>query len=180
MISFVLGIGTVAVLVTSLMKEVPPTLRLLICWTFSTISSIAASIVFYANGRGMIADFGSVLSGLCGAGIVASAALAIELFAPSKRLRSKNTAEYDREMAENAVNVVMVILVSSSVLAAVLTEQLGASEYSVFGLLPACAISLRQLSYFMHRVKLDTLRTDDVAVKRSLLLKQLSSGKRRL
>ncbi len=180
MISLVLGIGAVAALVTSLIKGESATLRWLVCWTFSVISSIAASIVFYASGGGMIADFGSVISGLCGAGIVAAAALAIELFAPSKRLRSKTTAEYDREMAENAVNVVMVILVSSSAFAAVLTEQLGVSEYSIFGLLPACAISLRQLSYFMHRVKLDTLRTDDVAVKRSMLLKQLSSGKRRL
>lgn len=180
MITAILSTGGAAVLVTAVIKGMSGTMRGLVCWTFGAISAAAATVVFYACGGGVIADFGAVLSGLCGAAIIAAAVLAIELFAPAKRLRTKEKTDYDREAAENALNIVMAILAASAAAAAVITETLGSGEYSVFGLLPAAAVSIRQLSYFMYRVKLDTLRADDTSAKRSMLLKRLSVGKRRL
>lgn len=180
MISVILGLGAVAVLITVLIKEISYTMRTLACWTFGAIASAVAAVVYYSGSGGIRAEIGSVISGLCGAAIVLVIAFAIELLSPTKRLSAKEHPDYDRESAENALNIVMVILAASAAAAAAITDYCGAVQYSVFGIIPAIGISVRQLSYFMYRVKLDTLRTDDYAVKRAKLIKRLSTGKRRL
>ncbi len=180
MISAILLCGTLAVLVTALIKDISDTYRGMICWTFSALASLSAVIVYFACFGDYRPDFSIVISGLAGAGLIAVIVLIIELLAPTKRFRMMQHTDYDRSSAENALNIVMIIAAGVSSAAVCCCEWLSAVEFSIFGLIPAAAVSVRQLSLYLHRTKMDTLTADEVTTKKKKLVKQLETGKKSL
>lgn len=180
MITAIFGTGIIAVLSTVFIKHISDTLRGLVCWTFSSLSALVALIVYYSGAAAVCADYRAVGSALIGAGIVAVLALLIELFSPAARFRAAKLREYDRTSAECSLNIVMVICAIAAAVAACCTEYFGCAQFSAFGIIPALAISLRQFSYFIYRVKQDTLTADRDENRRLKLLKSLSAGKRSL
>ncbi|MGN0688022.1 MAG: hypothetical protein ACI4KA_07960 [Oscillospiraceae bacterium] len=180
MITDVLCVGAAAVLVTVLIRGLSDTLRGMVCWTFAFIAAVVSLVIYCCNYAGMTTDLKAVIRGLCGAAVIVSVSLVIELFSPTKRLRSRQRAEYDKERSEMAINVIMIILAAAAAVCSGIADRLGYSEYSVLGIIPCAGISLRQLTYFVYRAKLDTLRVDNTAALREKLLKRLSSHNRTL
>lgn len=180
MIAVILACGALAVVVTALVRGISDTYRGLVCWTFSAIASAAAAVVYFSQSGSFMPDLGSIITGLAGSGIIAVLVLLIELFAPSKRLRRKGGAEYDPRSTEAALNIVMIILTCAAVTAAACCERLSQVQFSVLGIIPAAAVSIRQLSCFMYRVKQDTLAADEASARRARLIKSLGAGKRSL
>ena len=74
----------------------------------------------------------------------------------------------------------MMIVASSAAVSVVCCEFFGGVQFSIIAIIPLAAVSMRQLSYFLYRVKMDTMRSDALVVKRSKLIKSLDSGKRSL
>lgn len=180
MISGIICFGVLAVLVTALLKDLSDTYRGMICWTFSSIASVSSLIVYFAGSGGFRPDLSILISGLAGVGLITVIVLLIELFAPAKRLRKKERTDYDRTGAENALNIVMIIAAGAASAAACCCEYFSVVQFCIFGIIPAAAISIRQLSLYLYRVKQDTLTTDKASVRRKKLIKQLGAGKRSL
>lgn len=180
MISIILSSGTLAILVTVLVKEISATMRGLVCWSFSSIASVASLLVYFSEAEGYTPELSSVLNGLAGFVVVVACVLLIELFSPAKRFRKGERKEYDHDKAEDSLNIVMMIVSSSAAVSVVCCEFFGGVQFSIIAIIPLAAVSIRQLSYFMHRVKMDTIRADAMVVKRARLIKSLDSGKRSL
>lgn len=180
MMSYILYSGVLSVLVMTLLKKISDTYRGMMCWTFSCIAFCAAAVVYFSSASSYIPDSGALIAGISGAALIGAAALAIELMAPTKRFRRRSQSDYDRRSAEDAVNIVFIIFCSACCLAVIISESLSRSEYTVIGILPAAAVSLRQLSYYLYRVKQDTLTADKNDARRLRLVRELGSGKRSL
>lgn len=180
MIRMILCAGAAAVLVTSLIRGLPPTRRGLLCWTFSSIASVAAAVVYFAGAGELSPDFLTLRNALLGTLIIVMLILVVELFAPSRRFRHRDDAEYNKASAENALNIVLIVIVASAAFGAAAAELFGSGEFCVLGLIPASALSIRQLSYFMYRGRLDSLRENADDEKRRELIRSLSSGKKTL
>lgn len=180
MITAILGIGMTAVMSTVFVKRMSDTLRGLVCWIFSVLASLASLIVYYSGASAFSADISAVGSALIGVGVVAVLVLLIELFAPAARFRTARLRDYDRSAAEEMLNIVMVICAAVAEISACCTEFFGYPQFSAFGIIPALAISLRQFSYFVYRVKRDTLTKTEDENRRTKLLRSLSTGKRSL
>ncbi len=180
MISLILSAGVLSILVTALVKGISDTMRGVVCWSFSSISALASLIVYFSAADSYSPDMDSVLSGVFGLAVVMVCVLLIELFSPAKRFRRGGRREYDRDKAEDSLNVVMIIISSSAVISVVCCVYFGGAQFSLFGIVPLAAVSIRQLSYFMYRVKNDTLNIDSDAIKRVRLIKGLDPGKRSL
>jgi len=179
-ISLIISLGTVAVLITSLIKDISSSMRRLIGWTFAALTTVGSAVVYFCVGGRFRFQLQPIIAGLCGAAVVLLMAFALEALSPSKRLRSGDKTDYNSEKAEDALNVIVAVIAASVTLAAGACERFGAEPYSILGIVPATAIALRQMSYFMYRVKLDTTRPDDITIKRSRLIKRISSGGRKL
>ncbi len=180
MISAILLCGVLAVLVTALIHPLSETYRGMICWTFAALSSVLAAAVYFSDAREFSPDFNGLAGAAAAFGLTAVSVLAIELFAPSKRLKNADKRDYNRAEAEKALNVVLAITAGAATAAGCTCGYLGATEFSIIGIVPLAAISIRQLSYFLYRVKLDLLSADEASVKRGKLLKTLSQGKHSL
>lgn len=180
MITIIIFIGTLAILITALVKEISATMRGLVCWSFSSIASVASLLVYFSEAEGYKPELSSVFNGLAGFAVVVACVLLIELFSPAKRFRKGERKEYDRDKAEDSLNIVMMIVASSAAVSVVCCEFFGEIQFSILAIIPLAAVSIRQLSYFMHRVKMDTIRADAIVVKRARLIKSLDSGKRSL
>ncbi len=180
MIRLILCVGAAAVLVTALVRGLGSTRRALLCWTFSAIASVAASVVYFAGAGSIYPDFVTLRNALAGVLFIALIIMVTELFAPSHRLKQREDKDYDKISAENALNIVFTVIVSAGAAAAVVSEFIGATEFCVLGLVPAAALSLRQLSYFMYRGRLDSLSENKDVERRREVIKSLSSGKKTL
>ncbi len=180
MIRLILCLGAAAVLVAALIRGISSTRRGLLCWTFSSIASVAASVVYFAMAGRVSPDFVTLRNAVTGTLAIVLIILLVELFAPSRRFKMREDADYDKASAENALNVVFAVTVSAGAAAAVAAELFGASEFCVLGLLPAAALSLRQLSYFMYRGRIDSLSENKDEQRRLSVIKSLSTGKKTL
>lgn len=180
MIRMILCGGMAAVLVTSLIRGISDTYRGMICWTFSAVASVAAAVVYFSGAGELAPDLRAILTSLSGAGAVGALVLLIELFAPAGRFRTRERTEYDRPSAENALNIVMIIISCACAISSVICEAAGAAQFSLFGIIPLAAVSIRQLSYFMFRAKRDTLTADADEALRTRIIRELGSGRRSL
>ena len=180
MMTMVFAFGAVAIFVTAVKKLSSETVCGLVCWTFSAITSVIASVVYFSCCCDLTLQFSVVPPVAVGVGIASVLVMALELAAPAKRLRGSRLSDYDRNIAERSFNIVMVIITASGVVCACACELCGAVHYSVLGIVPALSVSLRQLSYFMFRVKLDTLSADKDEERRTVVLRSLGSRTRRL
>ncbi len=180
MISVILCLGIVAVLVTALVKGISDTLRGLVCWTFSSMATVISAVVYFSFCNGFEPHLYALPYALAGLGIVAVILFTVELLSPAKRFRGSTLSDYDKDSAEQSFNIVMVIIASAGAVSACSCEFFDSVQYSVLGIVPSAAVSLRQLSFFLYRVKLDTLSADRGEKVRVRLLKELDSHKRGL
>ncbi len=180
MIRMILCAGAAAVLVTALIRGLTPTRRGLLCWTFSSIAAVAAAVVYFAGAGNITPDILSLRNAVFGVLMIALIIMLVELFAPSHRLRQREDKDYDKASAESALNIVFAVVVASSALSALLAEVFGRNEFCVLGLVPAAALSLRQLSYFMYRGRVDSLSENDETERRRTVIRSLSTGKKTL
>lgn len=180
MIRMILCAGAAAVLVTALIRGLSDTRRGLLCWTFSAIASAVAAIVYFSGAGDISPDMFTLRNALLGALIIAVLIMTVELFAPSHRLRHREDADYNKASAESALNIVLIVIVTSASIGAAAAELCGREEFCVLGLIPSAALSIRQLSYFMYRGRLDSLTENADSEKRRSLIRTLSSGKKTL
>lgn len=180
MIAILYGLCAVALLVTVLIKKLSDTLRGLVCWTISAITSAICMVIYFSVSSAFTAELSAIIPAIMGIGVVAVIAVLIELLSPASRFRTERVKEYDRAAAESSLNIVLLLICCAASAAAAATELLSQVQFSIFGMIPAMAISIRQLTYFMGRVKSDTLNTQAHEQKRRLLLRSLSAGKRGL
>ncbi len=180
MIRIILCAGAAAVLVTLLIRDAVPTRRGLLCWTFSSIASVAAAVVYFAGAGSIRPDMYTLRNAVFGALIIALIILVVELFAPSHRLRHREDTNYDKAAAEGALNIVLAVMTASMALAACAAELVGAYEFCVLGLVPAAALSIRQMSYYMYKGRLDSLTENKDNEKRRSIVRSLSSGRKSL
>lgn len=180
MIRMIMSAGAAAVLISLLVRGVTSTRRGILCWTFSSVSALAACVVYFAGAGNIRPDIFSLKNAFFGFLIIALIVMLLELFAPSRRFRKREDINYDKNAAENALNVVLAVTVTSAAFAAVLVELAGEYDFCILGLVPSAAISFRQLSYFMYRSRVDSLSENEDSSRRSMLLRSLSAGKRML
>ncbi len=180
MIRMILCAGAAAVLVTLLIKGTAPTRRGLLCWTFSAIASAAAAVVYFAGAGNIRPDMFTLRNALFGALMIALIIMVVELFAPSRRLKQREDTNYDKTAAENALNIVFAVMTASAALCACIAELADAYEFCILGIVPAAALSIRQLSYFMYRGRMDSLTENKDNEKRRGIISSLSSGRKTL
>ncbi len=180
MIRLILCLGAAAVLVTALVRGITSTRRGLICWTFASIAGVAACVVYFAGAGRLYPDFVTLRNAVIGTLFIALIILVLELFAPSHRLRQREDADYNKASAENALNIVLAVITSAAAVSAAACELLGAEEFCVLGLVPTASISIRQLSFFMYRGRLDSLTENEDNERRRVVIQSLSSGKKTL
>lgn len=180
MITMVFAFGAAAIFVTAFKRLSSETVCGLVCWTFSAIASVIAAVVYFSCCSDLTFQFSAVPPVAVGVGIAAVLVMALELAAPAKRLRGSRLTDYDRATAERSFNIIMVIIMAAGAVCASACELCSAAHYSVLGIVPALSVSLRQLSYFMYRVKLDTLSADKDEERRNVVLRSLGSRTRRL
>lgn len=180
MIFTVLSFGVLCVLIAALIRDLRETVRGLVCWTVSTLAhGISTAVYFAAAGSITINQRALVSTAAALAGIVAIILL-IELIAPAKRLSRHKKDEYDSLEAERSVNIVFVIVVSALTVFAAALEWLGSGELTGLCLIPAAAVSARQLSYYLYRARTDTSRELSEKQLRENAVRSLKIGKRRL
>lgn len=180
MIRMIISAGAAAVLITLLVRGITATRRGILCWTFSSVSTLAACVVYFAGAGNIRPDIFSLKNAFFGFLIIALIVMLLEFFAPSRRFRKREDINYNKTAAEDALNVVLAITVASSAFAAVLAELAGEYDFCILGLAPAVAVSFRQLSYFMYRSRVDSLYENEDSTRRRKLLRSLSTGKRQL
>ena len=175
MITVICGIGAIAVLLYALIKGLERIVRGLVCWTFSSLAAVLSMAVYFSQNR-FSPDFPAIFYALGGVGIMAVIIMLIEFFAPSKRFRKQEQTDYDVKRSEAALDLVMIIIT------AVLGASTCAGEYadmlqlSGLCLIPAAAISIRQLSFYLHLAKLESSLSDTDDRKRTSLMKTLSDN----
>lgn len=180
MIFVILSCGTICVLISALIRDLHETVRGLVCWTISALAHVISAVIYFAS-AGYVAINGKALVSTAAAlaGIVAIILL-IELTAPSKRFHRRGKDEYDSLEAERSLNIVFVIIVSALTAFAAALESLNAAELTGLCLIPASAVSARQLSYYLYRARTDTSREPTEKQLRENAVRSLKIGRRRL
>lgn len=148
-VSAVIALGAIAILCSALVKSIDEIRRGLFCWTVSTLSFVIGAIVFFSRAEGFLFNIPQLLGGVGSLCACALLALGAEIISPSKRLRKREKGQKDTESGERSFNFVGVIV--CAVLAAVCAFAAAAQEDSlvVISVVPAAAISLRQLSFYL-------------------------------
>lgn len=176
----ILCAGTLAELVCVLIRPLSGNGRGLVCWTIASLCTVLASVVFFAGSGRLVPDLELMAPAAAGLGAVTAIILLIELCAPSKRFHRVKT-EYDSRIAEDCLNLVLAIVASVLAAAAVFfVLVMGREALCGICLIPAAAVSLRQLSYFLYRAKLDSAAEKDDSRRRESLIRSLRSGRRGL
>lgn len=177
---FILAAGMALTGAAALIKELSGTVRGLVCWTLASLSLGLSAAVYFGSSGGFSVNEDSLAAGACGIGALAVLMLLIELAAPAKRFRRKKPMEYDSRAAEQSLNIVFVITAAALSCAACAADMLGAEFMTVLCIIPAAAISLRQLSYFLYCSKCDASGDRTEKQRRESLLKSLGRGDRGL
>lgn len=180
MIAAILAAGAVCILTAALIKDLRETTRGLVCWTLSMLASVISSVIFFASAGSFSPDLRTFGTGLMALGAVIAVIFLIELFAPSKRLRRHGKGEYDDLEAERSLNVVFVIIVSALTAFVCAAELLRITYLIGLCLIPASAVSARQLSYFLYLARTETNREPTEKQRREEAVKRLKTGNRGL
>ena len=146
-VSIIIALGALAVLFSALIRSLDETRRGLFCWTVASLTFVLAAVVFFSQGQGHSADFPKLAAGLGAAAACAALAFAAELAAPSKRLRRSERPAVDTAAGERSFNFVAVIICASLALAGAVCAALSRVAEVPVCVVPAAALSLRQLSY---------------------------------
>ncbi len=173
----ILCAGAVCMLITALIRTVPENTRGLVCWTVSSLTTAIALLYYFVMSDGFSIDVKVIPPAAAAFGAVLVLILIIEFFAPSKRFKKRDKAEYDADAAERSLNVVFAI--TAAVLCAVSAASDFFGEDSLLGLclIPALAISVRQLSYCLYCSRISS---KNVGRERDELLRRLKSGNKEL
>lgn len=167
----VIAIGSVLVLGSVLVKNVDETRRGLFCWTISTLSFVISAVIFFLQIDGISFNFRQLISGLTSLFVCALLALAAEIISPSKRLRKREKDLKDIQSGERSFNFVAMII--CAVLAAVCAAASAFDEVSLvlLAVIPAAAISMRQLSYYLSSASTGKQSEQDqkFAIKKRLM-----------
>ncbi len=179
MIRLIIGAGAVGVLIASLVRTLSDNVRGLVCWTISSLALVISAVVYFSGVDGLSLNRQVLFNCAAAAAALTALILLIELFAPSRRLRSRDKAEYDSRAAEQSLNIVFVITAWVLAAAAAATELFGADTLTGICLVPAAAVSIRQLSYFLYRARTDTADKTEKRLREEAL-GRLKTGKREL
>ena len=180
MIAYIIAFGAVAALVTALIHDMSGTTRGIVCWTSASVAFTMSLVVFFVGTDGLSPNVKAIVSGLCALGAVTAIILLIELFAPSKRFRERNNTDYDKRIAERSLDVVFGI-VTVALAAGAVWGELSQLLYLVgVCLVPATAISLRQLSYYLYRARYDASSERSEKERRADIMRRLKSGRKEL
>lgn len=180
MIFVVLSFGALCVLIAALVRDLRETVRGLVCWTISVLAHGISAVVYFASARSLMIDQRAFISTAAALVGIVAVILLIELIAPAKRLRRHRRDEYDSFEAERSLNIVFVIVVSALTVFAAALEQLDADGLTGLCLIPAAAVSARQLSYYLYRARTDTSRELSEKQLRENAVRSLKIGKRHL
>lgn len=180
MIFVILSSGILCVLVAALIRDLRETVRGLVCWTISVLAHGISVVVFFASSGGITINSRAVVTTAAALAGITAIILLIELTAPAKRLRRRGRDEYDSLEAERSLNIVFVIIVSALTVFAAALVSLNAAELTGLCLIPAAAVSARQLFYYLYRARTDTSRELSEKQLRENAVRSLKIGKRRL
>ncbi len=180
MIFTILSFGALCVLIATLIHDLRETVRGLVCWTISVLAHGISTVVYFGTSGSITIDQRALISTAAALVGITAIILLIELIAPAKRLRRRGKDEYDSLEAERSVNIVFVIAVSALTIFAAALEMLDASGLTALCIIPAAAVSARQLSYYLYRARTDTSRELSEKQLRENAVRNLKIGKRRL
>ncbi|MGN0650257.1 MAG: hypothetical protein ACI4KM_07460 [Oscillospiraceae bacterium] len=153
--SIIIAAGLCAVMFCGVLLK-PVDKRGIVCWTLSALTLALSGAVLIGTNQGYTPDLRIIVPALMAAGAVLAICFAVELAAPSKRLRG-GKIEYDIRRSEDALNLVLAIVTSVLAAAAGLSGILLPEELGGALLIPALGISLRQVSYSLYRIRKDSL-----------------------
>ncbi len=180
MIFIILSCGMICVLISALIRDLSETVRGLVCWTISVLAQAISAVVYFASANTVTINSRALISTAAALAGIVAIILLIELIAPAKRLRRRGRYEYDSLEAERSLNIVFVIIVSALTVFAAALEVSTAEELTSICLIPAAAVSARQLSYYLYRARTDTSRELSEKQLRENAVRSLKIGKRRL
>ena len=180
MIFVILSFGTVCVLIAAMIRDLREIVRGLVCWTISVLAHGISAVVFFTSSGSITIDGRSLVTTAAALAGIVAIILLIELTAPAKRLRNRGKDEYDSLEAERFLNIVFVIIVSALTVFAAALVRLNAAELTGLCLIPAAAVSARQLSYYLYRARTDTSRELSEKQLRENAVRSLKIGKWRL
>lgn len=180
MIRFILLAGLALTGISALIKEFSENTRALLCWTSATLTFVISAVVFFACYGEFSFDWKAILTGAAGAVLLCALVVMIELLAPEKRRRKRDNAPYDSREAERSLNTVFVMTCVVLAAAAAVADGIGETFMTGVCLIPAAAVSIRQLSYSLYCAKTDTARELSPQKQRENALKKLNTGQRKL
>lgn len=151
----IIAIGGCAVLFCGVLLKLGDK-RGIVCWTLSALTLALSGAVLLGTHRYYTPDMSIVIPALMAIGAVLAICFAVELAAPSKRLRG-GKVEYDIKRSEDALNLVLAIVTAALAAAAGLSGVILPEELGGVLLIPALGISIRQVSYSLFRAKNDSL-----------------------
>ncbi len=173
-------LGAVGAAIGAFKKELSSLTRGLVCWTSACVSLILCAVIFFAGSGEFSVDFHSLPAGAVGFGVFVVLVLLTELCAPSRRFAKQPKQDFDARAAERALNLVLVIVVCSLAFFGLLAELFGELYLTGICIVPAAALSVRQLSYFLWLAKDNPSNEQTAEKQRAKLLRMLSSGKNKL
>lgn len=180
MIFIILLCGMICVLISALIRDLSETVRGLVCWTITVLAQSISAVIYFASANTVTINSRALISTAAALAGIVAIILLIELIAPAKRLRRRGRYEYDSLEAERSLNIVFVIIVSALTVFAAALEVSTAEELTSICLIPAAAVSARQLSYYLYRARTDTSRELSEKQLRENAVRSLKIGKRRL
>lgn len=130
--------------------------RGIVCWTLSALTFALSGAELLGTHHSYIPDMSLIIPALMAIGAVLAIIFAVELAAPSKRLRGAKI-EYDVRRSEDALNLVLAIVTAALALAAGFSGVILPEELGGVMIIPALGISIRQVSYSLFRAKNDSL-----------------------
>lgn len=180
MIHIIICFGAVFVLSSVFVRDITATSRGLGCWTISSVTTVLASVLFFAEYGSFSPEPYAIRTGILSFAVLVCIILLIELAAPSHRLRRREKLEYNSVAAEKALNTVFVIICAALMTAAVASSLADNAFFIGFCLVPAAAISIRQLLYFLYLARLETTLDHSEKSKREESLKRLKARRKEL
>lgn len=176
--SIIIAIGGCAVLLCGVLLKLGEK-RGIVCWTLSALTLALAGAELLGTHPSFLPDMTIVLPALMAIGAVLAICFAVELAAPSKRLRGSK-GEYDARRSEDALNLVLVIVTAVLALAAGLSGVILPTELGGALIIPALGVSIRQVSYSLFRAKSDSLAPKTEKQLRDEITKKLGGTSSKL
>ncbi len=173
----ILCAGALCLLISSLIRSLAENTRGLVCWTISSLTAAMALLYYLVLSGSFDIDVKVIPPVAAAFGGVLALILRIELLAPPKRFKMRAKTEYDAAAAERSLNMVFAITAAVFCAAAAVSDFFGEESLLALCLIPALAISLRQLSYYLYRSRVSSKNSGR---EREDLLRHLRSGNKGL